>query len=142
MGFGFCLPHCGKAEIEFVIADGHGVVVEGVEGGYGGIRWGGLLFCEVVEERSAFGGVAAVEEEGVGSGGALLLDESGDLVEAVGDGLGGGVVPGEEMAVGIGGGEEGDGGGGGLGMNWKGGEENKEKKEEGIAREEPVAPGG
>jgi len=94
-----------------VIADGHGVVVESVECRDRGIEPGDFLLGEVVEERSAFGSVAAIEEERVGSGSALLSDQSGNFVEAIGSGLGGGIVPGEEVAVRVGGGEEGDGSG-------------------------------
>ena len=92
-----------------MIADGHGVVLEEAHGAHHWIAHGAPTGLVDAFERRALNGVATIDEECVGVGGAHLSYEGGDFGEAAVGGPGGDVVDGGEVAVEVGGDEDGDG---------------------------------
>ena len=107
----------GQADVEFVIAEGHGVVVEQVHGAHHWIAKTrvargrrnpgaeGLLVDAF--QRGALDGVAAIDQDGVRILRADGADESGEFGETAWRGAAGHIVHGHEVAVQIGGGQDG-----------------------------------
>jgi len=69
------LPHRIQAEIEFMIADGHRIVVHCIERSDGRIRLRRALLREVINERRPLRRIAAIEQQRVRRIRALLLHQ-------------------------------------------------------------------
>jgi hypothetical protein len=92
-----------------VVAEGHGVVVESVHQGDGGIGLVWFLASEIEGQWRALNGVARIEKENIGLLGADTADERGDLGQATVGRTIGEVIDGCEVAMEVGGAEQRDG---------------------------------
>lgn len=100
----------GQAVVEFMVAQGGGVIAKGVHGVHGVNDGVGIALFhaagigDVVAHRVALQEVAIVEEDGIGGLGADALDKAGGARQANGiNGFVGVIVIGENMDMQVGG---------------------------------------
>ena len=99
MRFALRLPHRIEAEIEFVIADGHRIVVHCIERGDRRVRLRRVLLREIVDERRPLRRISAIEQQRMRRLRALLLHERRHFCQSVRHRFIGVIIPGSEMAM-------------------------------------------